>query len=90
MSAATNHAVWLKRLLGEMRVDTTKSVLIYCENIFAIAIGRHSVQHRTTKHIQICYHVVREAENEGVINPRYCSGEEQIGDILTKPLGTKR
>ncbi|XP_019091020.1 PREDICTED: uncharacterized protein LOC109128653 [Camelina sativa] len=89
LSSATNHAVWLKRLLGEMKVDTDKGVPIYCDNTSAITIGRNLVQHWRTKHIQIRYHIVREAEREGVINLRYCSGEGQIADILTKPLGTK-
>lgn len=90
LSSATNHAVWLKRLLGELKVDNAKGVPIYCDNTSAIAIGRNIVQHRRTKHIQIRYHIVREAEREGVIDLRYYSGEEQIADILTKPLNTKR
>lgn len=90
LSSATNHAVWLKRLLGKLKVDNEKGVPIYCDNTFAIPIGRNPVQHRRTKHIQIRYHIVREAEREGVIDLRYCSGEEQIADILTKPLNTKR
>lgn len=90
LCSATNHAVWLKRLLGELKVDATKSVPIYCDNTSAVAIGKNPVQHKRTKHIQIRYHVVREAERDGEINLRYCSGEEQAADILTKPLGTKR
>lgn len=90
LCSATNHAVWLKRLMGELKIDTCKSVPIYCDNTSAIAIGKNPVQHKRTKHIQIRYHVVREAEKEGVINLKYCCGDEQIADILTKPLATKR
>ncbi|XP_019090948.1 PREDICTED: uncharacterized protein LOC109128623 [Camelina sativa] len=90
LSSATNHSVWLKRLLGELRIDTSKAVPIYCDNTSAIAIGRNLVQHKRTKHIQIRYHVVREAEREGAITLRYCSREEQTADILTNLLETRR
>lgn len=43
LSSATNHAVWLKRLLGELKVNTARSVTIYCDNTFAITIGRNPV-----------------------------------------------
>ena len=54
------------------------------------AIGKNPVQHRPTKHIDIKYHFVQEAEQNGKIKLEYCPGESQIADILTKPLTTTR
>lgn len=42
-----------------------------------------------TKHIHIKYQVVREYKKNGDIQLRYCKGEEQLTDILTKAPGEK-
>ncbi|CAA7062306.1 unnamed protein product [Microthlaspi erraticum] len=65
-------------------------VPIYCDNKSAIAIGKNPVQHRRTKHIEIKYHFVREAEHKGLIQLKYCEGEVQLADLLTKALGGSR
>lgn len=87
LCAATNQAIWLRRLLKELNINTEEGVPIYCDNQSAIAIGKNPVQHRRTKHIQIKYHFVRESERNGDIQLRYCKGEDQIADIFTKALG---
>lgn len=87
MCAATNQASWLKRLLEDLGFRNQEGVTIYSDSQSAIAIGKNPVQHRRTKHIQIKYHIVREAERSGAIQLRYCRKEEQIADIFTKALG---
>lgn len=88
--AAANQAIWLQRLLGEIGFNTEDGVPIYCDNKSAIAIGKNPVQHRRTKHIEIKYHFVREAEHKGLIQLKYCQGEVQLADLLTKALSTTR
>ncbi|XP_048612807.1 uncharacterized mitochondrial protein AtMg00810-like [Brassica napus] len=56
----------------------------------AIAIGKNPVQHRRTKHIEIKYHFVREAEQKGIIELEYCKGDDQLTNILTKALDGSR
>ena len=48
------------------------------------------MQHRRTKHIEIKYHFVREAEQKGIIELEYCKRDDQLADILTKALGGSR
>ncbi|XP_024004079.1 uncharacterized protein LOC112081549 [Eutrema salsugineum] len=88
--AAANQDIWLQRLLGEIGLDSQDGVLIFCDNKSAIVIGRNPVQHRRTKHIEIKYHFVREAEQKGLIQLKYCEGEVQLADLLTKGLGVSR
>lgn len=86
LCAATNQALWLKRLLEELNYKDQGGVPIYCDNQSAIAIGKNPVQHRRTKHIQIKYHFVRESERKGDIKLEYCRSDEQLADIFTKAL----
>ncbi|GAV87372.1 DUF4219 domain-containing protein [Cephalotus follicularis] len=57
-----------------------------CDSKSAIAIAKNPVQHRKTKHIQIKYHFLREAESNGEISLIHCGTDEQIADIFTKAL----
>ena len=52
----------------------------------AIAIARSPVTHARTKHIDIHYHYIREAVQEGTINLCYCLTNEMIADLLIKLL----
>lgn len=38
------------------------------------------------KYIDICYHYIREAVQDGTIDLHYCPTSEMIADMLTKPL----
>lgn len=87
LCAATNQAIWLRRLLEDLKFNTQEGVPIYCDSQSAIALGKNPVQHRRTKHIQIKYHFVRESVRNGDIKLEYCKSEEQLADTLTKALG---
>ena len=39
-----------------------------------------------SKHIDVSYHFLRELAYDGTINMFYCNSEDQVADILTKPL----
>ena len=56
------------------------------DNQGAIALAKNPVAHARTKHIDIRFHYVREAVQEGTITLSYCPSEEMIADLLTKPL----
>ena len=60
--------------------------MLWCDNNSAIAIAKNPVQHGRTKHINIKFHAIREAEKNGDIQLMYCRPEEQIADVLTKAL----
>ena len=76
--------------LGPLAPQASVLPLDHCDlmedNQGAIAISRNPVEHARTKHIDIRYHFVREAIKDRVIELRYCSSQNMIADILTKPL----
>ena len=42
--------------------------------------------HGRSKHIAIRYHFLRDLSKSGEVELKYCSTQEQLADIMTKPL----
>jgi hypothetical protein len=57
------------------------------DNKSAIALIKNPVLHGQSKHIEVKYHLVRESAEKGLIEVEFIRNEEQLSDILTKPLG---
>ncbi|KAL6349673.1 hypothetical protein AAG906_041080 [Vitis piasezkii] len=70
-----------KRVLSQ-----DEATVIWVNNKSAIAIAKNPVQHRRTKHINVNFHAIREAEKNSEVNLVHCCSENQIADILTKAL----
>ena len=49
-------------------------------------MAQNCVPHGRTKHIDVKYHFVHEAIQERLIELKYCSTNDMIADLLTKPL----
>ncbi|KAE8656273.1 hypothetical protein F3Y22_tig00117005pilonHSYRG00292 [Hibiscus syriacus] len=84
--ACACQAIWLKKILEELQFKEDGPTLIYCDNSSAIKLSKNPVLHDRSKHIDVKYHFLRDLMNDGVINLVYCRSEDQIADILTKPL----
>ena len=85
----TQEAVWIRRLLTELLVPVGQ-VMLMEDNQAAIAIARNPVAHARTKHIDIRFHYVREALQNGVIDVHYCPTSKMLADLLTKSLSKGR
>ena len=44
------------------------------------------VFHDKSKHIEVRYHFIRDMAQKGAIKLKYVPTEEQVADVLTKPL----
>ena len=55
------------------------------DNQGAVHIARNPVVQARTKHIDICYHYIREALIDGTIDLRHCPTQDMIADIFTNP-----
>jgi hypothetical protein len=49
-------------------------------------LSEHPVFHDQSKHIEIKYYFIRDKVQEGEVKLHYISTNEQVADILTKPL----
>jgi hypothetical protein len=87
---ATKEAVWFQQLLSaELGIDA-RSTNIYCDNQSAIALVNNPTFHQRTQHIDVRLFYIRELQESKKVNIVYLNTEQQIADILTKPLAAPR
>ena len=60
LANATKEAIWLHTLLTKLDFPPTTATMIYADNQGCIALANNPVSHSRTKHIDICYHFIRE------------------------------
>jgi hypothetical protein len=83
---ATCQGVWLARLLGEVLGSEVARPEVRIDNKSAISLIKNHVHHDKSKHIDVRVHFIRECAQEGLIEVNFIKTEEQLGDVLTKPL----
>lgn len=81
---AACQGIWLRRLLGELLGIQAPKLLV--DNKSAIALSKNRVHHDRSKHIDTCYHFVRDCVDRGEVDIDHVSITEQLADILTKAL----
>ena len=59
---------------------------IYCDNQSYINLTENPMFHDKSKHIEIKYHYIQDMVQRGVVKLQYLPTEEQVVDVLTKPL----
>ena len=60
--------------------------VLWCDNQSAGALARNPVFHSKSKHIELNVHYIRDKVLSKELEVRYIPTEEQVADILTKPL----
>jgi hypothetical protein len=60
--------------------------VILCDNQSCIKMMENPVFHDKSKHIEIRYHYIRDMVQRGVVKLQYVGTNEQVADVLTKPL----
>ena len=66
------------------------AIPLFCDNESAINPANNLIQHSRTKHIDILHHFLWDHEAKGDIALQHVSIDEQLVDILTKPLDESR
>ena len=78
---------WLRTLLCELGIINNDPINLQIDNQSAIAlIDLDDSVNERSKHIEVCYHWIRDAVRKGLISPSHIPSESNISDILTKPL----
>ena len=84
--SAYSKAVWLRKMLAglfDAEIDVTD---ILCDNQSCIKMTKNPVFHDKSKHIEVRYHFIQVMVQKGVVKLKYVPTEEQVADVLTKPL----
>ena len=73
--------------LFDAEVDALDSL---CDNQSCIKMTENPMFHDKSKHIEITYHFIRDMVQKGAIKLKHVPTEEQVVDVLTKPLARVR
>jgi hypothetical protein len=63
-----------------------EATMILCDNQSCIKMTENPMFHDKTKHIEIWYHYIRDMVQKGAVKLQYVGIDEQVADVLTKPL----
>ncbi|MFS7934571.1 putative RNA-directed DNA polymerase [Helianthus anomalus] len=81
---------WLEALLKELHVSMALSPILWCDNLGATYLSANPVFHARTKHVEIDFHFVRERVARKQLFIQFIKTDDQIADVFTKPLASKR
>ena len=73
-----------------MNQTQVEVITIYCDNQSTIAMTKNLIYHSRTRHIETCYHFLRELVAKEDIKMEYCNTSEQVVDVFIKPLPLKK
>lgn len=79
-------ANWMKRALKELRHGDEVYTHIKCDNSSTIKLSKNPMMHGHIKHIDVRYHFLRNLTKEGSIALVHCGSDDQVADVMTKPL----
>jgi hypothetical protein len=84
--SASCEAIWLRKLLTSLFDLEMEATTILCDNQSCIKMTKNPVFYDRSKHIEIRYHYIRDMVERGALKLQYISVNEQVADVLTKPL----
>jgi len=86
LANTASELLWVLSLFTELGHIPTANPVIYCDNLGATSLSANPVFHSRMKHIALAYHFVRENVQKGKFRVSFVSTDDQLADILTKPL----
>uniref|UniRef100_A0A2N9HE34 Integrase catalytic domain-containing protein n=1 Tax=Fagus sylvatica TaxID=28930 RepID=A0A2N9HE34_FAGSY len=90
LAIASAELYWIRTLLKDLGIYLSQTPILWCDNIFALAIASNLVFHARTKHIEVDFHFVREQVLRKDLEVKFVSTIDQLADIFTKSLPTQR
>ena len=83
---AAKEAMWFCKFIGELSPIMSLPITLYCDNQPALKLAKDDNYRAQTKHIDLCYHFIRQVVANGVVNLVYCPTDDMAADIFTKAL----
>jgi hypothetical protein len=90
MAITATELFWIRMLFKELRISLPFVLVLWCDNVSALALVSNPVFHARTKHIEVDYHFIREKVFNGDILVKFISTLDQVADTFTKGLSSSR
>ena len=84
--SASCEEVWLRKILSDIFDLQLDATCIHCDNQSCVNLSKNPVLHDWSKHIEIKYHNIRDMVQRGAVKLPYVAMDDQIADVLMKPL----
>jgi hypothetical protein len=86
VSECAKEMKWMLQLLGELELEVETPSTIYEDNQSTIKICENDVLHERVKHVDLCYHWVRDEVQRKMIAFTWVPSQDQLADIFTKSM----
>ena len=85
LSDSLGEIIWMREFLVAQGYDVG-AVRVFEDNMATIALCNKGGPSHRTKHVKIRNFFIKERIEEGVVELVFCPTDEQLADVLTKPL----
>ncbi len=85
LAATTQECMYLVQLLEGTDGRQYAPPKVYEDHQGTIALAKNLVSRQRRKHVDIKYHFIRSAVNDGKITLDYCPTDQMVADVMTKP-----
>ena len=89
VSSCCSQLLWMKHQMVDYNL-LYDHIPLLCDNMSAINLTKNPIQQSRTKHIEIRHHFISEHVQKSNIEVCFVNTENQLIDILTKPLLEER
>lgn len=86
LCVATCEMLWIRKILNDLYIDTTRPTVIYEYNLSCIKLVNNFDNNKRTNHISIKYYFVKDIVCKNMLTLEYLESKEQISDLFTKAL----
>ena len=87
---AVKEILWHQSLFSSLDITLTSPTSLLINNQGALDLIKSEQINDHTKHINIKFRHVCDQKDQGTISSQHVAMQEQIADIMTKPLGAKK
>ena len=89
-STAVKEVLWHRALFSSLDMALTHTARVLIDNQGALELIKSGHINDCTKHIDTKYRHICNRKNNGDIRSEHVDAEDQVADIMTKPLGTEK
>jgi len=86
MAHTPSKMLWVHSLFHDLGLEVPTPMQMHYDNQATIFISNNPVLHKRTKHIEVGRHFIQDFLMQKQLATPYVRSEDQLGDILTKPL----
>ena len=87
-SEMTKQAIFYLNLASNV-LPINRTITAFSDNTSCIRISKDSNLHSKTKHIDVRFHITRQAQELKQIDIKFCKSGDNLADMFTKPLSGK-